>query len=126
MDIIHCTRLLCVVVCFGVFVCASCLDEFGDSTAVYIVTLKEPPSTTHYYGQLRQNTTSFSTSGGLSIHKARYFLHHSFPFSLILALSSSKLLVLVLYLKYDENLLYKTLAITVIFLNPNVGIFVQA
>ncbi|CAK9321291.1 unnamed protein product [Citrullus colocynthis] len=72
MDIIYCARLLCVVV-FGMFLCASCLDEFGDSTAVYIVTLKEPPSTTHYYGQLRQNTTSFrlNTSGGLSIHKPR-------------------------------------------------------
>lgn len=79
MDIIYCARLLCVVVCFGMFVCASCLDEFGDSTAVYIVTLKEPPSATHYYGQLRQNTTSFSTSGGLSIHKARYFSITPFP-----------------------------------------------
>ncbi|KAG7034788.1 Subtilisin-like protease SBT2.2 [Cucurbita argyrosperma subsp. argyrosperma] len=73
MDIIHRARLLCAVVCFGMFICASCLDEFGDSTAVYIVTLKEPPPTTHYYGQLRQNTTSFrlGASGGLSIHKPR-------------------------------------------------------
>ncbi|XP_023003034.1 subtilisin-like protease SBT2.3 isoform X1 [Cucurbita maxima] len=73
MDIIHCAPLLCVVVCIGMFLCTSCVDEFGDSTAVYIVTLKEPPSSTNYYAQLRQNTTSsrLATSGGLSIHKPR-------------------------------------------------------
>ncbi|KAG7026407.1 Subtilisin-like protease SBT2.2 [Cucurbita argyrosperma subsp. argyrosperma] len=73
MDIVHCAPLLCVVVCIGMFLCASCVDEFGDSTAVYIVTLKEPPSSTNYYAQLRQNATSsrLATSGGLSIHKPR-------------------------------------------------------
>ncbi|XP_022926704.1 subtilisin-like protease SBT2.3 isoform X2 [Cucurbita moschata] len=73
MDKVHCAPLLCVVVCIEMFLCASCVDEFGDSTAVYIVTLKEPPSSTNYYAQLRQNATSsrLATSGGLSIHKPR-------------------------------------------------------
>lgn len=53
-----CWLHLMVVLCLGTFLSVVCQDGADEVTAVYIVTLKETP-TSHYYNELRKETNVF-------------------------------------------------------------------
>lgn len=64
---------LVVVLCFGMYASTLCQDDSENTSAVYIVTLKEVHSA-HYYGELRREShgSRHGASGRLNIHKPRY------------------------------------------------------
>ncbi|XP_015900722.3 subtilisin-like protease SBT2.2 isoform X1 [Ziziphus jujuba] len=63
---------LMVVLCFGMYLSTLCQDDSENTSAVYIVTLKEAHSA-NYYGELRRegHATRNGASGRLNIHKPR-------------------------------------------------------
>ena len=67
---------LMVVLCLGTFMGIVCQDGADEVTAVYIVTLKQTP-TSHYYGELRKGTNVFrhGVPGKLDrLHTPRFYL----------------------------------------------------
>lgn len=62
-----------VLVWLAVFLLPSLCQDDSDDAAVYIVTLRQTPSS-HYYGELRRvgNGSKHGASGRTRLHKPRY------------------------------------------------------
>ncbi|KAF4391018.1 hypothetical protein CsatB_001453 [Cannabis sativa] len=66
---------LIVVICFGMYISTFCQEDSDeDITAIYIVTLKEAQTTTHYYNEMRSvnHSSKLGGYGKFDVHKRRF------------------------------------------------------
>ena len=64
---------LTAVLCLGAFLGIVCQDGADEVTAVYIVSLKQAP-TSHYYGELRKDTNIFRHGVPGRNHRSRFHI----------------------------------------------------